>query len=412
MPRRFGAFFLVVGAIAGCGEAETTTPDDPVVTVVPGAPAPLAQAPAEAAFDTVGYVTSVSAAGSLIGVGTTVRAFALGDGALTPMDVYGDDPEVPAETGPVRAVARRTDGLFVAASGGLFYTEGQKLLWSPANEALVDLDVRALLVAGSGPFERLVIVAADGVYEAAGGQLSLVDIPSEPGAPTAVALDGDRLFAAYGPRLYQIDAARTKAALAGLDVGEIHALAIGAGDALFAATDGGVVVRSAEGKYSQYTLSDGDEPAAAYDLALDPQQGMYAVTSAGVVLFAEGADPAIVAEIEGADSPELPAAAVDGGGTLWLGEGDRLRGLALGQPLSFAEDVAPVLVEHCASCHESGTQGAPVIDYSSYDQTVAKAQVMIEKMSAGLMPPADAPKKMPPDKYELVLRWYSSGQNP
>lgn len=411
MPRWFGAFLVMVVGAAGCGESGGPSPDDPV-TVVPGAPSPLGEAPAETSVGTVGYVTSVGASGGLVGVGTSVRAFSLSGGELVPMDVYGDAPSVPAGTGAVRAVARRTDGLFVAADSGLFYTEGQKLLLSPADMGLADLDIRGLRVTGSGPFESLAIVAADGIYEVAGGKAVKLSIDGEPGAPGAVAIDGKRLFAAYGPRLYEVDEDRSKAVLSAVDAGEIHALALGAGDALFAATDEGVVVRDAEGAYSRYTLSDGDTPAAAWDVALDPQQGMYAVTSAGVVLFAEGADPAVVAEVTAGDPPTLRVAAVDGTGTLWVGEGDRLRGLALGQPVGFAEDVAPVLADYCASCHESGAEGAPVIDFSSYEATVAKAQVMIEKMSAGLMPPADAPKKIPPDKYELVLRWYSSGQNP
>ncbi len=105
-------------------------------------------------------------------------------------------------------------------------------------------------------------------------------------------------------------------------------------------------------------------------------------------------------------APALPRRlVVDKVGDAWLGEGQSLTKLALGTPLSFAVDVRPVLHAYCAECHEAAKNGAPKIDFDSYDVSVSLADALIKRVTDGTMPPVSYPKKLPKETVQLLVEW-------
>jgi len=58
---------------------------------------------------------------------------------------------------------------------------------------------------------------------------------------------------------------------------------------------------------------------------------------------------------------------------------------AAAQPVTFSRDVAPILFEHCVSCHRPGEIGPmPLI---TYEQTRPWGKAMVDAIRSGKMPP-------------------------
>jgi hypothetical protein len=372
-------------------------------------PGPL---PDAVSADSSADLVALGAKGSMLLAGTADGAFFLDEAhpTLSPLAIWGDEPDLPAETGAIRAIGRRTDNLLVAADTGLFHTSGEKLLLSPASAGLAALDIVGLEVEGAGDAEQIWIAAKDGVHQISGGALSKLAIEGEDGAPGAVLPALGRVFAAFDDRLYEVDPAAKTAELLPYHFGAIHALARGAKDSLYVGCDQGLFERDPDGSYTQYTLSDdAGAPAPVQGLLFDPKKGVFAITGAGIVVLQPGEAPAGVAGL----SPGTPSslATIDDRGLVWVGGKKSLTGLPIGGVVGFAEDVSPVLATYCNTCHATGASYAPVIDFTDYETAVARAGTMIQRIAAGQMPPQSA-KAIPAEDVELLLRWNASGRTP
>lgn len=384
--------------------------------IIPGAPAAPATEPKSEAQSITGYASALASGAGVIAVGTTIGVEALGGASPLPLEIIGDEPSLPAETGQVRAMAPYGSGLLVAADNALFFTDGSALQLSLATDVLGPLDIsfmraRVSLGGDSGPgSESLSLIAGGAAYELSGESLSKWTVEGEEGAPTALLAQEARVLVSFGARTYEIDKATKKALPIDARVGRVREIACSSlaceeGSLLYLASDAGLVERGADGAYRIFTLAAEGKPAVPVEtFALDAQkQRLYALAGASLLRVRSGEIPDAVATVEAPAHPRKMA--VDKAGDVWIGEGESVRRLSLGTPLSFVTDVRPILHEYCAECHASGTQGAPKRDYESYDVAVDRVESILLRVQGGTMPPLSYGKKLPKDKILILQEW-------
>ncbi|MDI3286442.1 hypothetical protein [Polyangium sp. 15x6] len=393
------------------------TEGPPELAVVHGAPATPSAEPESATFTIEGYSTAMGSQGALVAVGTTTGVYELAATGPTLLPIVGDGPDLPSETGAVRAMAGYENGVLVAAEGGVFFTPGGVLQRSLGAAALTPLGIRAMRARvadddGDGTAEtHLAIRGERGAYELGGGELVAWTVEGEEGAPTAVLTQKERVYLAYGERVYEIDKVSGKAYPLVFDVGFVRAMACGSlacedGSLVYFASDAGLVERSPSGEYSLYPLAAEGGAAVGIDaFALDAgKQRLYALAGSWVLRVRAGEVPEVVATLGPAEAPR--SLAVDKIGDVYAGEGTTTRKLALGTPLSFLTDVRPIMREYCADCHGSGTRGAPKIDFENYDVALGLVERVIARVAdERSMPPPNYEKKLPADKIAIVKEW-------
>lgn len=384
--------------------------------IIPGAPAAPATEPKSEAQAITGYASALASGAGVIAVGTTIGVEALGGASPLPLEIIGDEPTLPAETGQVRAMAPYGSGLLVAADNALFFTDGSALQLSLATDVLGPLDItfmraRVSLGGDSGPgSESLSLIAGGAAYELSGESLSKWMVEGEEGTPTALLAQEARVLVSFGARTYEIDKATKKALPIDARVGRVREIACSSlaceeGSLLYLASDAGLVERGADGAYRIFTLAAEGKPAVPVEtFALDAQkQRLYALAGASLLRVRSGEIPDAVATVEAPAHPRKIA--VDKAGDVWIGEGESVRRLSLGTPLSFVTDVRPILHEYCAECHATGTQGAPKRDYESYDVAVDRVESILLRVQGGTMPPLSYGKKLPKDKILILQEW-------
>ena len=85
-------------------------------------------------------------------------------------------------------------------------------------------------------------------------------------------------------------------------------------------------------------------------------------------------------------------------------------------PVTFASDIAPIVFEHCVSCHRTG--GSAPFSLLSYEDVKTRAERIAAVTQTGYMPPwkpepgygdfADA-RRLSPPQIELIRRWVDDG---
>lgn len=401
------------GGHAGAGGSDAGVP---ALAVFPGAPAPPAQAPASEDHAVEGYASAMAAAAGFAAAGTTTGVYRLDAAGPVLLPLVGDEPDLPTETGAVRAMARYAAGVLVVAENGVFWSDGAALQRSLAEEALKPLGITAMTArttAGEdgGPGEtQLALIAGGAAYELGGGRLTAWSVPGESGAPRAIFAQEARVYLSYGQRTYEIDRATKTAYPLPDGVGSVGAIACAslgceAGSLLYFASDAGLVERGADGAYRRYPLAAAGEPAVPVTaFALDGDNlRLYALAGASLLRVRAGQLPDAVASLDPPTSPR--AIAVDGAGDVWVGEGLSARRLTLGTKLSFATDVRPILHEYCAGCHAQGTQGAPQADFESYAVAAAQIDAILARVEGGTMPPPSYGKKLPAEQIHVLESW-------
>ena len=407
------ALLLIAAVTAmGCSDDEPIVPEvtSPPLEVVEGAPQQPSVAPPTTEVTVAGYVLALDGFGGDTIIGTTAGASLVSAGEVVPLEIWDDQGIAALDTGRVTASVRRQENVLLAGANGLFHTVGKKLVPSPATSALADIDVRVVAVNGTGVDEVIWLGATDGLYRHTGDSLERWTISGESAAPTALWADTTNVFVAYGATFYRLDIATRSAVQEALDFGAINGIDIGAGDLLYLATDNGLFERNEAGAYRQFTLSSGDTPALVDDLVFDAKEGTFAVTSVGMVRLSPDADPEGVATLAERIEPRVVGA--DDFGVVWVGDGEKLTGLQLGTPLSFATDVSPIFGNYCMNCHAApGSNNAPPVALDDYAIAVDRKAEVVQRVGTGQMPPASAPS-LPADQLQLLLRWYASGANP
>jgi len=90
--------------------------------------------------------------------------------------------------------------------------------------------------------------------------------------------------------------------------------------------------------------------------------------------------------------------------------------LSTNSGVTFCKDVAPILYSNCLECHRSGEIGP--FDISSYEEVVGWANMIVEVVEQGRMPPWHADpeyglfknaRQMPPEALSKIREWISAG---
>ncbi|MEZ4293684.1 MAG: hypothetical protein R3B70_01815 [Polyangiaceae bacterium] len=406
------------GGSGGSGGGGGAGGGPPVLEVVPGAPAPLADTPEQATFTMDGYATSAATREGITVAGTTIGAHVAGVDGLTQLPIEGDDPELPAETGIVRAAAPIETGVLVAAEAGLFVAGPGALTLSNGHAGLHPLGILGMKSRladddnDGTPEAHLVLLTNAGLVEWSSGETVTWTIGTEQGPPSAAFSRKDLLFAAWGTRVYEVDREGGVAYPLVFDIGAVTDIACSSqacdeGSLVYFATDKGLVERSAEGGYTLYPLAPEGEPGVAVkSFALDAgKQRLYAFTETSVLRVRAGHVPDEVASLGKADFDRH--AAVDKAGDLWSFAGGEATRLSTGTPLSFATDIQPIMGEYCAPCHKSGSNGAPAIDFESYDKMLEYADKAVARVQDSSMPPPTWPQ-VPKDQVQLLVEWVAT----
>jgi hypothetical protein len=426
-----GPVLLGALALAACGPgSETATggaggggeggagAGPPSLAIVFGAPEPAGDPPEQASFPVEGYASAAGARGGLTAAGTTLGVYSASVEGMEWLPIVGDEPDLPLETGIVRAMAPIEEGVLVAAETGLYVAANGALTRSNGHAALHPLGIEGLSTRisaggdGAAPEAFLTLRTAGGLVEWRGGELVTWQIGDETGAPSAALAQEERLFAAWGSRVYEIDRAGGLAYPLLFDIGQVRdiacsSLACDAGSVLYFATDLGLVERSATGEYTLYTLApEGDPFVPVAALALDGgKQRLYALTGGALLRVHAGSVPDEIAPLATATFPRH--AAVDKAGDVWSLAGGEATRLATGTPLSFATDIQPIMGEYCAPCHEGAKNGAPEIDFEEYGQMAEIAGKALMRVQDGSMPPPSWPQ-IPAEQVQLLAEWVAT----
>ena len=387
----------------------------PTLEIVPGAPLPPDGSPETQQYTVEGYASAVGANGSLVAIGTTTAVYQASAQGLTKLAIVGDEPDLPLETGAVRAIAPYADGLLLAADSALFYTTGGVVQLSMGSGELHPLGISAITARvadedDDGTDEvHLTLVAADAAYELVGTDLTRWTVSGETGAPTAAFARRDWLYLAFGDRVYEVEKATKTAYPLVFGIGSVSAIACDSlacdeGSLVYFATDAGLAERGSDGAYSLFPLANEGDPAVpAEAFAFDAgRQRLYALAGDRVLRVRAGELPEAVATLAKGDYPR--SVAFDKLGDMWATGGSQVTSFALGTPLSFATDVQPVMHEYCSICHAEAKKGAPQIDFESYDDMAFYADVAIERIEDGSMPPPGY-QKIPKEKLQILKDW-------
>lgn len=318
-----------------------------------------------------------------------------------------DDARTP---GGVRALTTRGDGVFLAGPGGFFHDAPGHLLRSPLSDSFsmesvrfVDFIDNALYVTTATEAVRVL----DGRREAV-----KVDDPDESGALQAVVgRSSSKALLVKGGSLYAVDlTARTVKTLA-RNVPTVTALSH-RGDVVLLGTAEGLVEVAADDAVKRRTLaaaSAAGQPVV--DVEVDGDGSLVSTSTQVLHVTASGA--VVLADVA---QPWPDSVAKDSAGDVWFIDGTKVARLTTSiapPPPSFATDVKPFLTAHCTSCHSSGANYAPVIDFTNYGAAKTYAQNSLRRLTDTLSPmPPISTETLTPAQYDVFVRWVDGGLLP
>jgi hypothetical protein len=201
--------------------------------------------------------------------------------------------------------------VWVARAGGVFRWDGSG--WQPPAGAAIDGPVFDLLVDENGD---VLVAAWDGLYTLGDGELA--PIAAVRGAVAAMARDGNRVFAA-GPHGAWLRTGGIWETLGGDWVTEINDVALD-DEHLWIATDRGLFIHTG-GETTRLHRTDQLLSADVRALALDDAGQLWAGSSGGIDVFADGRRQQSIAGADGLPSTDVRTLRFDADGRLWVGTG-------------------------------------------------------------------------------------------
>lgn len=386
-----------------------------VLEVIAGAPAhgknvdrvPVASTSAP---DLVSLVDGVVAVGTPDGVlvGSVLEHDLL---AELPVLAEGEEPEA---TGAIHHLARRaTGGLLVAAEGGLFHSATSILLPSPLSALLADVRIASLDAIGDGAGEELWIVDDEGALLHFGHEtLEDVTVAGLGKVQAAVGVGNGLAIVVSEGRAVLVDIHGQAVTALGDALGEVHAFDRSDDGAAFLATDAGLFGRERDGSLTLRTFAPEGEEAAPV-LAVSASFGELLVGNAEG-LIAVDLEKNASTWLDEALAVEPGSIAVDALGDAWAIDAGDLYRYRTGEPVSFDTDVKPFFENHCTSCHDTGLDGAPLLDLADFGVAEERALTILGRLRAvgvSPMPPANT-EILTAQDYSVVTRWVASGKNP
>lgn len=357
-------------------------------------------------------MSSVSALGLSLVSGqvavVSVDAVAVRTGTMTTPVPVG--PMGTESLGTVRLVGRRGAASLWLTSTGVFLERAGRLLRSPLSDSLPLPQVRAIDVVGEGDGETWWVRTDAAVLRVAGGVVDSIglDDPNGGGLLNAVVgRDASTALVVLGERLYLIDVAAPKVTVLAKGIGAVTQSArLGDGHVVFA-TAAGLVRVAPSNDVSLMAFGAAD---AVNDVAVD---GDAALVQSNGKLFSMLVDEV---RVLGDVAAPVPSGVVrDAAGAVFTLDGQALKRLATTseeQPVHFA-DVKPFFDAHCVSCHRSGANYAPIIDFATYAKAKMWAPQSLARVQNGdqPMPPA-ASGLLRPSQYAVLARWVQGGLLP
>jgi cytochrome c5 len=406
-------WLIAAASLSACpGPAPVVDVLEPKVTRIEGAAA-SGTAPQKTAITSSAAPVALSVMGGSAAVGTASGLF-LGTQATTlasvPVIASGSEP---TSTGAVSTLARRANGgLLVAAKNGLFVDQSGNLLQSPLSQTLGAAQVLSLDAFGSGPSEELWLVTDSGAQHVAGGQLEDLALAGV-SAPVEALVGADANAAIYatGGTAYLVElGGAAKATTLAKNLGKVSGFDRSDDGTVYLATEAGLLSRAKDGAVSLRTFAAAGENPLAVSAVSAAYGSLYAAAG-GKLMLVDAAGPKSLLALGAVSARGL---STDSTGNVWMAEDGKLYRIETGGVTSYATDAKPFFVAHCASCHKTGAQGAPVIDWESYATAVQygpRALIRLQAQGVAPMPPATAEVLTATD-FAVITKWVGGGMKP
>jgi len=234
-------------------------------------------------------------------------------------------------------------------------------------------------------------------------------ISAESAGPSAVLAVGSHTFAAFGTRLYDLDALSASLTRIDHDFGTVVAMARGVDGGSYVAGDQGLFAFAADGAVTHYPVG------SISGLAVDPLFGVYAATDGALLAMRFGGALSYVGSFPDKGPHAL---ATDGFGNVWAGSGSSVLEFQAGTTVGYVNDIKPFFAANCYACHVTGSQnGSPRLPLDDYEGTKALSDAIVQHLTGNgvpVMPPAPPVGSGPldPSVYGVVIRWVNTGELP
>ena len=399
-PLRRLTFPLAALLVLGCGETTQTS----LAVAAPAAPlvvrAEVTATGGSAQLMTLASASPVTAMLAVDGrlyVGSDAGVSRVTRGVSQPVPVLAADGES-TTTGRVRGLIARGTEVLVLGDEGLFQSTQGVLVPSPLTASLAGLTLRDLCLHG----DALYLPADEGLVRVVAGQVSRLTFAGVTEAPTrCVSASADRLIVAFTSEIVELSPNGDTAVRGPSGAGTVRAVIAGLDGAVHLATTRGVLSRDAGGAWTLWPIAGGAGGLTVWEggLAVATATSLLRYDAAGWTPVAtlpasEGARPLAIAS-SGHPVVAAPSALVE---------------VQSGTGPSFEASVSPVLAASCGGCHATGA-AAPKHDFSQYAIAVSLADVIVQRVTTGVMPPATSPR-LSAEALEALLNWYDGGMNP
>lgn len=312
--------------------------------------------------------------------------------------------------GTVRLVGRRGPGSLWLSSNGIFLERMGRLLRAPVSDSLPLTTVKAIDVTGEGATETWWLRTDAALMRVNAGDVDSIALDDPKGAgliTSVVGRDANVALVVKGERLYLVDVAAPKVTALAKGLGAVTAGAkLGDGAVVFATADGLVKVTPTN---DVVLLGFGDAPAIN-DVSVDGDAAF--IQSNGKLFSLLVDDVRVLGDVT---APIVSGVVRDASGAIFTLDGASLKRLATTpeeQPVRFA-DVKPFFTAHCTSCHTSGANYAPIIDFTNFQKAKTAAVKSLDRVknADNPMPPA-ASGLLRPSQYQVLERWVAQGLLP
>lgn len=350
---------------------------------------------AEATTTTAANVTAL--AGDEVGslVGSEVGLFRLKNGQLS---IFTGNSPKDADTGRIAAIVPRSVGAWVCGAKGLFWVQGNAIARSPVSDALPNAQWTAVAATTTNGVETAWLGSKDGLFRASSGQVDRLNIPQESSEIMGIGIGNAALVVGLASgRVCEVNLADQKVACA--EMAGLRGVAGAGGEVLLVDTQH-VRLRHVDGSWQAWRLDSGEVRAAKISAAGE----LLVLTDQGALVWRNDTWKSL-AKVSGGH-----LIGGESNGTITTANGNTLRRFSSSLGVSFAKEIAPILLAHCKNCHGNGAT-APKHDFGDLATARSLATALVQRVAIGQMPPPPLPQLTSAEK-KLLDNWYGGGQHP
>lgn len=338
------------------------------------------------------------------------------DGALVRQKAGADfatlavGPDDAASTpGAVKAVTRRGTGVMLATTAGFFHDAPGRLLRAPVSDDFSMGTLRFVDVMGAALW---VTTSADPVRVLEGHRetIRVSDLEETGPVQAIVGRSSTAAVMVKGGTIYSLDLGAKTVKTIARGLASVTAIDHRGSVVLLGTTEGLVEV-AADDTVTRRTLTDSAQTSVTIvDLEVVGELTLVTTTSQVLQL---GTIDTVLADVT---QPWPDALTKDSSGDVWFLDGAVLARLSTSvvvPPPSYAADVKPFMTAHCRSCHATGANYAPQINFENYGVAKTWATQTLNRITDTLapMPPANT-EVLTPAQYDVFVRWVEGGMLP